>query len=176
MKTKSVYLILFIFPFFLNSQNTIIKEGIPDDLKENKIIFFKHQKIQVTADPEESNQSEYLHLRQINHNEVIEEANQKLKTAALDYPFDYAIATKSTFEPLLSAGYKYILDSEAYNYKNLESQPKEDVLIIYEFFIRDLVNNIAYKVFELDEMKIYDSKLMIKKLNKATKKKFPEAY
>ena len=167
---------LFYLPTLLFSQDYIIKEGVPKDLDQYKIIFFKHEKVEVTADKEDGAQGKYLYLRQTNHNEVIKEANEELEAAAMKYPLGYAISTKSAYEPLLKAGYKYILTSNAYNYDNLSKQPEEGVLIIYEYFIQDLTSNIAYKVFELDEMQIYHSKLMIKKLNNAVKKEYPDSY
>ena len=173
---KTLFFTFIFLPLISFGQDYIIKEGVPDDLKEYKIIFFKHQKIEVTADKENGAQGEYLHLRQINHNEVVEEANEKLIAAAAEYPFGYAISTTDSYKPLVKSGYKYILTSKAYQYDNLRKQPEEDVLIIFEYFIVDITSNIAYKVFELDEMKVYDSKLMIKKLNKAIKKAYPEAF
>jgi hypothetical protein len=173
---KFILLFTFLLPTFTYAQDFIIKEGAPYDLNESKIIFLNHENIEITAYKDSSKQQAYLHLRQINHNKVIKEANDKLKVAALDYPFAYVISKKSSFEPLVKAGYKYMLDSRAYNYDNLAVQPNEDELIVYEFFIRDLTTNLAYKVFELDEMKVYDSKLIIKRLNKKVKKVFPEAY
>ena len=169
-------LLLFFCPIMGIAQDYIIKEGVPDDLDQSKIILLNHQKIEVTAKEDSSKQQDYLYLRQTNHNEIIKEANSKLKIAALDYPFSYIISTKSAFEPLVKAGYKYLLDSRAYSYENLESQPNEDELIIFDYYIRDLTTNVAYRVFHLDEMKVYDSKLIIKKLNKEVKKTFPEAY
>lgn len=173
---KFILLLAFLFPALSFAQDYIIKEGVPHDLNESKIIFLSHEKIKVTAVKDSSSQQAYLHLRQTNHNDVIKEANDKLEVAALDYPFAYAISTKSSFEPLVKAGYKYLLVSRAYSYENLLVQPNEGELIIYEYFIRDLTANLVYKVFELDEMKVYDSKLMIRKLNRKVKKVFPEAY
>lgn len=173
---RVLLLCILVFPFLCNAQDYVIKEGVPADLNENKIIFLNHEKFVVTAVEDSSDQQDYLHLRQTNHNEIIKESNSKLKVAALEYPFPYVIATKSSYESLIKAGYKYLLDSRAYNYDNLAVQPAEDVLIVYEYFIRDLTANVAYKVFELDEMKVYDGKLIIKRLNKAVKKQFPDAY
>lgn len=173
---KFILLFAFLLPTLSVAQDYSIKEGVPHDLNESKIIFLSHEKIEVTAVKDSSSQQAYLHLRQTNHNDVIKEANDKLKIAALDYPFAYAISTKSSFEPLIKVGYKYLLDSRAYSYENLLVQPNEGELIIYEYFIIDLTANLAYKVFELDEMKVYDSKLMIRKLNRKVKKVFPEAY
>lgn len=173
---KALILGLILFPFFLSAQDYIIKEGVPEDLKEYKIIFFKHEPIKVTANPDGNSQEKFIHLRQTNHNNVIEEANTKLVVAAQEYPFGYAISTKSAYEPLLKAGYKYILTSKAYEYTHVSKQPDEDILIVFEYFIQDLTSNVAYKVFELDEMKVYDSKLMIRRLNKAIKKGYPEAF
>ena len=168
---RLLYLFLFL-PVVVFSQEgeTTIKEGAPEDLKDQKIIIFKHEKIEVTANKKEGKQAKYLYLRQTNHNKVVDEANMKLQGAALEYPYEYALSSKSAYEALLRAGYKYILDSRAYDYENLLTQPNEGELIVYEYFLRDIGNRIAYKVFELDEMQIYDSKLLIKKLNKAIKK------
>jgi len=165
-----VYIIFCTLPSFLFAQEAIIKEGIPKDLESSKLIILKHEKIKVTADKKVGKEAKYLYLRQTNHNQITDEANEKLLGAAMEYPYEYALATRSSYEPLLKAGYKYVLDSQAYEYDNLYEQPKEGELIIYEYFIRDIENNIAYKVFELDEMQIYDSKALIKKLNKAIHK------
>jgi len=173
---RATLLAFILIPCFVHSQDYQIKEGVPTDLDTFKIIFFKHQKIDVKADREDGARGKYLHLRQTNHNQVIKEANEKLIAAASDYPFGYAISTIDAYKPLVKAGYKYILTSKAYQYENLYKQPEEDVLIIYEYFIVDLTQNVAYKVFELDEMKVYDSKLMIKKLNREVKKAYPEAF
>lgn len=169
---KHLLYFLILVPSFLFAQegSVIIKEGVPKDLEASKLILLKHEKIQVTANKKDGKEAKYLYLRQSNHNQVVEEANAKLLGAAMEYPYGYALATRSSYEPLLKAGYKYVLDSQAYEYENLYSQPNEGELIIYEYFIRDIENNIAYKVFELDEMKIYDSKLLIKKLNRAVHK------
>lgn len=168
---KALLLIL-LFPLALFSQEgeTIIKEGAPKDIKTEKIIILKHESIKVTADKKASREAKYIHLRQTNHNKVIHEANTKLEGALLQYPHGYAISSRSAYKPLLKAGYKYVLDSQAYTYEHVSVQPNEGELIVFEYFLRDIENNIAYKVFELDEMKIYDSKLLVKKLNKAVKK------
>jgi len=167
---KFILALVFTLPFMSFAQEMKVVEGLPPDLEKSKIIFFKHEKIKITADKKSGSEGKYLHERQTNHNKVIQEANQKLNIATFDYPYDYAISSKSVYKPLLKAGYKYILDSKAYSYENLKTQPNEGELIIYEYFIIDPVKKKAYKVFELDEMKIYDSKLMIKKLSKAIKK------
>lgn len=173
---RTLFFCLLCLPAFSFAQDYILKEGVPEDLDQYKIIFFKHEKVKVSADKEDGAQGKYLHLRQTNHNKVIEEANDELNVAAMKYPLGYAISTKSAYEPLVKAGYKYALTSSAYNYENINQQPEEGVLVIYEYFIQDLTSNVAYKVFELDEMQIYHSKLLIKKLNNAVKKKYPEAY
>mgnify|MGYP007095013551 CR=1 FL=1 len=164
--------LLLLLPAMVFSQEaeTVVKEGAPSDLKEEKIIILKHSKIEVTADKKGGREAKYIYLRQTNHNQVVGEANEKLAEAAMEYPYGYAIASKSSYEALLKAGYKYVLDSKAYDYEHVSVQPNEGELIIFEYFLRDIANNVAYKVFELDEMKIYDSKLLIKKLNKAVRK------
>lgn len=70
---------------------------------------------------------------------------------------------------MAKAGYKYVLQSAVYKYDNLKGQPKDNELIVYEHFIYDMQNNIAYEVFRLDEMKVYDFKLVMKKLLRAIK-------
>ena len=110
-----------------------------------------------------------MYERQTNHNEVIKQSNSKLKGAALQYPYEYAITTSSTYLSLAKAGYKYVLQSAIYKYDKLEGQPTDNEPVVYEYFIYDMENNIAYEVFRIDEMKVYDFKLIIKKLNKAIK-------
>lgn len=168
---KRLLFFCFLLPLIAFSQeDTVFKTGVPKDLANTRIIFLQHEKVKVTADKKESKEAKYLYLRQTNHNKVILESNKELIVAAFDYPFTYALGTRSSYKSLLKAGYKYVLDSRAYDYSNLEGQPNEGELIIHEYFIVDVRNSIAYKVFELDEMKIYDSKLLMKKLIKAIKK------
>lgn len=166
---KKLAFLLFFLPSLLQAQDHTFKSGIPNDLETEKIIFLEHEKVNVTANAKESKAAKYLYKRQMAHNVAIKEANIKLRGAALSYPHEYAIASPSTYKSLIPAGYKYVLQSGLYTYDNLKSQPNEDELIVYEYFIHDVENDIAYKVFELDEMKIYDFKLVIKKLKKAIK-------
>lgn len=70
---------------------------------------------------------------------------------------------------LAKAGYKYVLQSAVYKHDYLRGQPKDNELIVFEYFIYDMQNNIAYEVFRLDEMKVYDFKLVMKKLLRAIK-------
>lgn len=160
---------LFLLPLTLLAQEPTFKKGIPDDLDKEKIIFLQHEAIKVTADKKGSKADKYLYERQTNHNNVIEESNLKLTGAALEYPYEYAITTPSTYMSLAKAGYKYVLQSAVYKYDYLKGQPKDNELIVYDYFIYDMQNNIAYEVFRLDEMKVYDFKLVMKKLLRAIK-------
>ncbi|MBD99278.1 MAG: hypothetical protein CMO34_05490 [Verrucomicrobia bacterium] len=172
---KRFAFLLLLLPFVLNSQ-PIVRDGLPLDLNQEKIILLKHEKIEVKADKKAGKQQKYLYLRQSNHNSVIEESNEKLILAAMDYPFEYAISTLSKYKSILKAGYKYVLISNVYKNEHLYSQPNEGELIVFEYFILDVNENVAFKVFELDEMKVYDSKMLIRRLNKALKKQYPESY
>ncbi|MEX2380610.1 MAG: hypothetical protein WD530_07685 [Vicingaceae bacterium] len=167
---KKLWLVFFLFPFLLYAQDFILEEGLPDDLHQEKVIFLKHQAIEVTFDPEKGSAEEYLHLRQINHNEVIEEANEELEKFAKRYPFKYTISNQSDYKELVLKGYKYVLESEVYDYDHLYRHPEEDELIVFEYFLIDLYNAKAYKVFELDEMKVYDAKLLIRRFSRKLKR------
>ena len=164
---KQLLLILLIFPLFLTAQEPTFKKGLPDDLDKEKIILLEHEPVKLSIFEKNTKSSKYILRRQRNHNKIIEQSNLKLKGAALKYPFDYAITTPSTYLSLAKAGYKYVLQSSVYTYNHLEQQPSE--LIVFEYFIYDMQNNIAYEVFRIDEMKVYDFKLIMKKLNKAIK-------
>ncbi|MFT5666272.1 MAG: hypothetical protein ACI9DK_000451 [Vicingaceae bacterium] len=162
---KQLLFILLIFPLFLIAQEPTFKKGLPDDLDKEKIILLEHEPIELSVFERNTKSSKYILRRQENHNEIIEQSNLKLKGAALEYPFEYAITTPSTYLSLAKAGYKYVLQSSVYTYKHLKQQPSE--LIVFEYFIYDMQNNIAYEVFRIDEMKVYDFKLIMRKLNKA---------
>lgn len=167
---KFGFLIPVIFaPFILLGQEVQFMDGTPPDLESEKIIFFKFEPIQVSADKDGKAQERYIHLRQTNHNKVIKEANRELTVAAMSYSNRYAITTKSRHKPLLNAGYKYVLDSRVYDNEHLHGQPKEGELIVFEYFIVDTENLLAYKVFQLDEMKVYDSKMLMRRFLKALK-------
>lgn len=167
---KKFWLALLFLPFLLSAQEFTLEEGLPDDLHQEKVIFLKHQAIEVTFDPEKGSAEEYLHLRQVNHNEVIEEANNELEKFAKRYPFEYTISNQSDYKTLVLEGHKYVLESEVYDYDHLYRHPEEDELIVFEYFLIDLYNAKAYKVFELDEMKVYDAKLLIRKLSRKLKR------
>jgi hypothetical protein len=165
-----IWLFILMLPFLLSAQDFILEEGLPDDLNQEKVIFLKHQAIEVTFDPEKGSAEEYLHLRQINHNEVIEEANNELEEFAKRYPFEYTVSNQSDYKELVLKGYKYVLQSEVYDYDYLYRHPEEDELIVFEYFLIDLYNGKAYKVFELDEMKVYDAKLLIRRFSRKLKR------
>lgn len=167
---KKLLFLLLVLPFTILAQETTLVKGVPTDLDKEKIIFLKHEPVKVTARKKSKKAEKYLYERQVSHNEIIVESNEKLEGAALNYPYEYAITTPSTYLSLAKAGYKYVLQSNVYKYEHLTGQPDDNVLTVYEYFIFDMENNIAYEVFNLDEMKVYDFKLVIKKLNKAIKK------
>ncbi len=164
---KKLFFLFLFLPITVLAQEPTFKKGIPDDLDKEKIIFLEHEPIKVTAREKSKKAEKYLYERQTNHNKVLNESNQILNGAALAYPFEYAITTPSTYLALAKAGYKYVLQSSVYNYDHLTGQPTEDELTVFGYYIFDMENNIAYEVFHLDEMKVYDFKLIIKKLNKA---------
>jgi len=164
---KQSLLILLIFPLFLTAQEPTFKKGLPEDLDREKIILLEHEPIELSIFEKKTKSSKYILRKQKNHNQIIQQSNLKLKDAALEYPFEYAITTPSTYLSLAKAGYKYVLQSSVYTYKHLKQQPLE--LIVFEYFIYDMQNNIAYEVFRIDEMKVYDFKLIMRKLNKVIK-------
>lgn len=163
-----IVFLLFFLPLFGHSQVQILN-GLPTDLDKEKIIFLQHEPMKITVDPKNSRADKYVHHRQKNHNRVIDEANQELLTAAMSYPFKYALASYTTYEKLKDAGYKYVLYSNVYKNDYLKKHPEADALIVFEYFILDMENDLGYKVFEMDEMKVYDSKMLMKRLNKALK-------
>ena len=166
---KNLFFLLLFVPIVALAQQPTFKKGIPDDLDKEKIIFLEHEPIKLSQFEEQTKSTEYILQRQENHNNVLKESNRKLKGAALEYPFEYAITTPSTYFSLAKAGYKYVLQSSVYKYDHLMSTPAEGELIVFEYYIFDMENNIVYEVFHIDEMKVYDFKLIIKKLNKAIK-------
>ncbi len=161
--------LLFILPIALVAQVQVLS-GIPTDLDKEKIVFLQHEPIKITADPKESKAQKYVYHRQKTHNKVIEESNQELLVAAMSYPYKYALASYSSYKNLYSAGYKYALVSNVYSNDYLKKHPEKDELIVFEYFILDMKNDVAYKVFEMDEMKVYDSKMLMRKLNREIKK------
>ncbi len=166
---KGLVIAIFLSPLLISAQVEIIK-GIPEDIETSKIIFLEHEKIEIGTDEENEAAKEYVLLRQKTHNEVIIEYNKQLEFAAKQYPYDYTISTPSEYLSLKDKGYKYVLDSELFKYKHLKNQPEEDALIVFEYYLRDLSSDKLYSIFELDEMKVYDPKLIVKKLNKALDK------
>ena len=166
---KPFLVFLFLAQNVLMAQ-TVHLTGCPENLNKEKIIILKHEPIKITANPNDSKAQKYVFERQMTHNRVIKEANRELTVAAMKYPFNYGLATQSTYLNLAKAGYKFVLISQVYKNEYLNTHPGDQELIVFEYFIYDLEYDIAYKVFELDENKVYDSKLLIRKLNKELKK------
>jgi hypothetical protein len=165
----------FLFSLSINAQDMISKEGIPDQLKSEKLIFLKHESIAVGTEEEDENSKKYVILRQENHNKVLKEFNAELEAAVSHYPFESILAFPSELKSMASEN-RYVLYSSVYEYEFLKSQPKEGELIVFSYFIKDNETGKMYPLFEMDEMKIYDAKMMMKRLKRKLKEKFPEAY
>ena len=154
-----------------------IKKGVPEDLDKEKIIILMHEKVEVGSANENQSTANYVVRRQENHNTVSDEFNQKLNKAfESKYPFDYVLAYPSEMDQFFDQGYKYVLYSNVYSYEHLKDQPNEGELIVFTYVIKDRSKTVVYEVFELDEMKVYDANMILKKLNREAKKKFPAAY
>lgn len=163
-------LVLIVLPFIAAAQREY--KGLPDDLDKNKIIFLNYEPINISDGKPKGEEEKYIYTRKKQHNKAVEQANEYLKTAAIDYPFNYAIAGHSTYENLVSAGYKYVLECNSFDNERLMTSPESGVLLIYDFYIKDLTTGDVYVLFDLDEMKVYDYRLIMKKLNKLVNKKF----
>ena len=166
---KAILISILLTPFLVNAQVEIIN-GVPEDITDSKIIFLRHEKIEIGTDEENEAAKEYIILSQNTHNEATEEYNKNLDIASKQYPYSHTISSPSAYLSLKDQGYKYVLDSELFKYEHLRSQPEEDALIVFEYYLRDLTSEKLYAVFEIDEMMVYDAKLVIKKLNKALEK------
>ena len=137
-----------------------------------KIIFIKYEPINISDEEAVSEEDIHILTRKKQHNLATEQANEYLQTAAIDYPFDYALAAHSSYESLIPAGYKYVLECNSFDNERLMKSPESGILLIYDFHIKDLTTGDIYLLFELDEMKVYDYRLIMKKLLKLTSKKF----
>lgn len=169
--------LLLMLPILLLGQEAKVIEGLPSDLNTEKLIFLQHEPMKVGTEEENQKTKEYVIQRQENHNRVAKEFNTELAIALNEsYPFDYEIAFPSTYDSLLTAGAKYVLFSNNYTYDYLRNQPAEDELLVFGFFIKDQGSTTIYTLFELDEMKVYDAKMIVKKLMKQVKNQYPEAY
>ena len=145
-------------------------KGIPEDLDQHKIIFLNYEPVNVSSEKPKSKEDRYIRDRKEQHNMATEQANDYLRTAALDYPYKYAIAKYSSYESLVEAGYKYVLLCNCFDNQRLMKSPESGVLLIYDFYIKDLTTGDIYLLFDLDEMKVYDYRLVMKKLNKLISK------
>ncbi len=146
--------------------------GLPDDLREQKIIFLNYEPINIPEERPKGEVEKYIFTRKKQHNRAAEQANNYLRTSAIEYPFKYAIAGHDSYTKLVGAGYKYVLESNSFDNERLMESPESGILLIYDFYIKDLTTGDIYLLFKLDEMKVYDYRLIIKKLNKLVKKKF----
>lgn len=168
-----IFLQLFVFylffPFSLLAQK-IITDSIPSDLAEEKVIFLKFDKVNLSEIDSTDKGNPYVLERQQRHNNIIEGVNADFEIQAKEYINPYKFSTLKKYKQAEFADCKYVLISRAYDNKHLVDHPEEDILIVFEYFLLDKQNMIAYKMFELDEMKVYDNKLIIKKFNKRISK------
>lgn len=163
-------LIAVLLPLFAAAQREY--KGLPDDLNDQKIIFLNYEPISISDENAKGDVEKYILTRKKQHNKATEQANDYLKVAAINYPFKYALASHSSYENLVSAGYKYVLECNSFDNERLMTSPESGVLLIYDFYIKDLTTGDIYILFHLDEMKVYDYRLIMKKLIKLTNKKF----
>lgn len=172
-KIYSLILLLFLSNWAFAQEPKII-EGLPSDLDQVQLILLKHEAIEVGSEEEEEASREYVMRRQENHNRVLKEFNRELEEAAKEfYPFDYLLAFPSEVDSLLGSTAKYVLYSNVYQYNFLKDQPEEGELLVFGYYLKDKETEVVYQLFELDEMKVYDAKLIMKKLAKDIKKNFP---
>mgnify|MGYP003660494319 CR=1 FL=1 len=116
-------------------------KGIPEDLAQEKIIFLNYEPINISDERPRSKEDRYIRDRKEQHNMAAEQA-----------------------------GYKYVLECNCFNNERLTKSPESGVLLIYDFYIKDLTTGDIYLLFDLDEMKVYDYRLIMKKLNKLVNK------
>ncbi len=167
MKITSSFILL--SACFLLGCNVLVAQtelkGLPDDLENNKIIFLSYNPVSVDKSAATTKEEKYIALRKEKHNDATKQANEYLKMSALDYPFRYALGNVDRYLPLVNAGYKYVLECNCFHNDRLNYQPEADVLLQYDFYVRNLTNNDVYFLFKLDEMKIYDYRLIMRKFN-----------
>ncbi len=171
-------LLLFLAsPIGMLAQEKIINEGVPADLDKETLIILKHEAIEVGTEEESESTRKYVIRRQENHNRVLLEFNAELEEAAEKlYPFQYILAFPSEIDSLMKNGHKYVLYSNAYVYDYLKGQPVEGELIVFGYYIKNQTGNEVFQTFELDEMKIYDAKMIMRKLRRDLKDQFPGAF
>lgn len=161
-------------PKLVSSQETELIDSLPADLNRETLIILKHEKIDLGTMEEDERSKKYVIHRQENHNRVTEEFNRELELAADKYyQLNYQLAFPSDLALLDKQAFKYVLYSHVYDYEYLKSQPNEGELLIYHYVIKDRNSNKVYSVFEIDEMKVYDAKLIMRKLAKEVKKSNP---
>lgn len=164
------FLIFILLPLLSIAQREF--KGLPDDLDEHKLILLNYEPINISDNKPEGEEEKYIRMRKKLHKRAVVQANEYLRTSAIEYPFKYAIAGHSSYEKLVGAGYKYVLESNCFDNERLMKSPESGVLLIYDFYIKDLTTGDIYILFHLDEMKVYDYRLIMKKLNKLVKKKY----
>ena len=153
-------------------------DGLPDDLNKSKVIFLKYDMVTVDA---KDKQAVYYQKR---HNKNVPDANKELIEAAKKYPFEYIIASRKDIEKLKGEGYKYVLDSEAFQnmsrgFRQDESHSSTTTKTItanyYYLYFEEIGKNTAYVVSDkLSENQLYFPKyvmnnMVLKKVNKKFK-------
>lgn len=173
---KITYSYIFYFVGLLLSCNILLAQtehkGLPADLNKSKIIFLSYNPVSFDKSSAITKEEKYIALRKENHNSATKQANEYLKMAALNYPFRYALGNADRYLPLVNAGYKYVLECNCFHNDRLNYQPESDVLLEYDFYIRNLTNDDVYFLFKLDEMKIYDYRLIMRKFNNLVEEQY----
>lgn len=68
---KAILTSILLTPFLINAQVEIIND-VAEDITDSKIIFLRHEKIEIGTDEENEAAKEYIILRQNTHNEATE--------------------------------------------------------------------------------------------------------
>ena len=145
-------------------------EELPKDLNTSKVIFLRYDS--VTVDAKDKTAKYY----QQKHNRNVPAANKELAEAAKKYPFEYTIASRKNLDNLKSKGYKYVMDSEAFQNMSVgfrqdyniisygETRTKTAVSYHYKLYFKDMEKNVAYIISEkLTENQLYFPKYVMNK-------------
>ena len=88
------FLLLILVPLISIAQREY--KGLPDDLNEQKLILLNYEPINISKNDPEGEEEEYIRTRKKQHNRAVVQANEYLRTSAIEYSFKYAIAGHSS--------------------------------------------------------------------------------
>ncbi|MBC5773206.1 hypothetical protein H8S95_03950 [Pontibacter sp. KCTC 32443] len=147
-----------------------MEEGLPEDLPQSKIMFLAYEML----DPARAQLRKPLMRYYEKCNEQAVKANEKLKAAASEYPYEHIIITRAELiEKTYPKGYKYVMNCDLMDAQNNgEIVYAPNTKFYSPLYILNIETGERYELMMLAQAGVYSFEKIMNTLNKKIKKQF----